>query len=106
MLDAIRADHFEPLVGRSLEVAPENGAPVPLTIESVHRHPNGRFPDDSPETREPFSVILRGQVDVPLVDEACALLIPELGRLHGVRVSRIAPLSRDPNAAFFQILFN
>jgi hypothetical protein len=56
--------------------------------------------------REPFSVILTAPANAPLVDSLCALELPALGKLEKLQVSRIAPLSRDPAKAYFQIIFN
>ncbi len=106
MLNAVKADHFQALVGQSFEVRPEACPSVRLTVESVRLHPGTRFPDDPPDMREPFSVILTAPANAPLVDSLCALELPALGKLEKLQVSRIAPLSRDPAKAYFQIIFN
>jgi hypothetical protein len=106
MLNAVKADHFQALIGQPFEVMPEGCGSVCLTVESVRHHPATRFPDDPPDMREPFSVILTATKEVGLVDSLCTLTLPDLGKLDQVQVSRIAPLSRDPSKAYFQIIFN
>lgn len=105
MLNAVKADHFEPVVGQAIDVAGD-GFVVSLVVESVRRHPAARLPEDPPETREPFSVVLTGRPDVPFVAAECTFELPGLGRLENVQVGRIAPLSREPGKAYFQIIFN
>jgi hypothetical protein len=40
------------------------------------------------------------------VDGLCALELPELGRVDGIFVSRVPPMGRPPELAYFHITFN
>lgn len=104
MLERIEASHFEQLRGNAHRFEITEGGALELRIDAVTRKPLSRIPGS--EGREPFTVNLTSVSPTRFVEGLCAAELPGIGRVENIRVSRQAALGRDPQLAYFQIMFN
>ena len=105
MLDVVRAEHFNALIGQVCRIESEDGADLTLTVERVHLRPEAQLPGTK-DKREPFSVLLVAAGETGWVEGPCSLEIPGLGRLENVHMARTVPQSADLSKAYYQIMFN
>ena len=106
MLERIDASHFSPSTGKVCAMQLPDGSRLQVLVDSVSVKPQYRNPY-APETqRLPFSVALISIGATDFVEGQCSLELEDFGLLEGVSVSRVAPLGRDPNVAYYQIVFN
>lgn len=106
MLDRLAAAHFTPLLAQPQRLTLPDGSTLPVRIDSVSEHPRSRMPGAPAERRTPFTVTLTALAPTAFTDGLCAIDLPELGRVEGIGVGRLAALGRDPAGAYFQIIFN
>lgn len=103
MLQNVAVEHFRVLLGTRCILQLEDGTQLPIAISSIDEKPQARLSDNE---RLPFSVSLDSLEPSTFVDGLCAIEVPELGKLEGVFVSRVPPLGRDANLAYYCISFN
>ncbi|KTC33783.1 MAG: DUF6916 family protein [Pseudomonas sp.] len=103
MLQHVTGDHFRALLGAQCALHLEDGSLLPVVIESIQDKALARLSETS---RLPFSVAVNALVPSDFIDGPCTIDLPELGRLEGVFVSRVPPLGRDANLAYYCISFN
>ncbi|MBX8491846.1 hypothetical protein K5D51_20720 [Pseudomonas cichorii] len=103
MLQDITVEHFRPLLGSTCSLRLDDGSQLPIAISSIDEKPLARLSDNQ---RLPFSVSLNSLEPSTFIDGLCALELPELGKLEDVFVSRVPPLGRDENLAYYCISFN
>lgn len=103
MLDRLAAAHFTPLLAQPQRLTLPDGSTLPVRVDSVSEHPRSRMPDAQ---RTPFTVTLTALEPTTFTDGLCAIDLPELGRVKGIAVGRLAALGRDQAGAYFQINFN
>ncbi len=101
MLELLEASHFAQLQGRWHTFEIPDGNTLELRVESVTLKPRARI---SEKVRMPFTVTLTS-APTRFIEGLCAVDLPEIGRVE-IMVSRQASLGRDPQQAYFQILFN
>lgn len=106
MLDRLAAKHFAPLVDQPCQLTLPDGQSLRVRIDSVGEQALGRMPDAPAERRLPFTVTLTALEPTGFIDGLCALELPELGRVDGIWIGRMAALGRDHAGAYFQIVFN
>jgi hypothetical protein len=106
MLHAIAAAHFTALEGQVREFETVDGHRIVLRVDGVKLKPATGFPGEDAGHRTPFTVNLTAVEPTAFVHGLCAVELPELGRVENMMVSRQAALARDPQLAYFQILFN
>lgn len=106
MLDLVDASHFNPLTGKVCDVHLPNGSILPMQVDCVTAKPQSRNPYAPATRRMPFSVGLTATQTTEFVEGPCVIDLENFGRLEGVFVARVAPLGRDPNGAYYQIVFN
>ena len=106
MLEQLDASHFSPLTGKVCDLHLQDGSVLPVMVDSVSTKPQARNPY-APETqRMPFAVTLTAIGPTEFAEGPCTLDLENFGRVEGVYVSRVAALGRDPNGAYYQIIFN
>ncbi|MBX8494594.1 DUF6916 family protein [Pseudomonas cichorii] len=103
MLQNITVEHFRPLLGSTCSLQLDDGSQLPIAISSIDEKPLARLSDNQ---RLPFSISLNSLEPSAFVDGLCALELPELGRLEEIFVSRVPPMGRDANLAYYCISFN
>ncbi|WP_347903102.1 hypothetical protein [Pseudomonas purpurea] len=103
MLQLVKSEHFQPLLGKPCSLSLPDGSVMPIQIESIKDTPQARMPNS---TRMPFSVELNSLAPTSFVDGLCELELPGFGCLKGVFVSRIPAMGRDPTLGYFFIAFN
>lgn len=103
MLQDITVEHFRTLLGSTCSLRLSDGSQLPIAISSIDEKPLARL---SGNQRLPFCVGLDSLEPSNFVDGLCALELPELGKLKDVFVSRVPPLGRDENLAYYCISFN
>ncbi|RMQ48488.1 hypothetical protein ALQ04_03165 [Pseudomonas cichorii] len=103
MLQNVNAEHFRALLGNTCSLQLDDGSQLSIAVSSVDEKPNARLSDNE---RLPFSVTLNSLQPTDFVDGLCTIELPELGRLEEVFVSRIPPMGRDANQAYYCISFN
>ncbi|GFM68520.1 hypothetical protein K5D34_13710 [Pseudomonas cichorii] len=103
MLQDITVEHFRTLLGSTCSLQLDDGSQLPIAISSIDEKPLARLSDNQ---RLPFSVSLNSLEPSAFVDGLCALDLPELGRLEEIFVSRVPPMGRDANLAYYCISFN
>jgi hypothetical protein len=103
MLQNVTVEHFRALLGNPCSLQLDDGSQLPITITSIDEKPLARLSDNQ---RLPFSVSLNSLAPSTFVDGLCAIELPELGKLEDVFVSRVPPMGRDANLAYYCISFN
>ncbi|WP_295478696.1 hypothetical protein [uncultured Pseudomonas sp.] len=103
MLENVTAEHFRALVGSLGVLQLSDGSRLPITISAIEEKPQARLAD---KQRMPFNVSLDALEPSDFVDGLCTLQIPESAQLEALFVSRVPPLGRDPNLAYYHISFN
>ncbi|AHF69943.1 MULTISPECIES: DUF6916 family protein [Pseudomonas] len=103
MLQDITVEHFRTLLGSTCSLQLDDGSQLPIAISSIDEKPLARLSDNQ---RLPFSISLNSLEPSAFVDGLCALELPELGRLEEIFVSRVPPMGRDANLAYYCISFN
>ena len=106
MLDRLAAAHFTPLLAQPQQLMLPDGSTLPVRIDGVSESPQSRLPGAAAERRTPFTVTLTALEPTAFTDGLCAIDLPELGRVEGIYVGRLAALGRDQAGAYFQINFN
>ena len=105
MLDRITESHFHPLVGQRRELRLEDGQSLTVCVERVDAQPLAQRPGAPKGARTPFRVDLVGIDPTPLLDGPCAMELPELGWVEGIRIQRVTPWTADPHTPCFQMVF-
>lgn len=105
MLDRIHADHFRPLQGTLSTLFLPDGTQLPVQVLAVTEYPRARRHDAGAEERMPFTVDLTALEPTRLLDGPCGVELPELGRVEGIWISRVAVPGTPPEIASFQIVF-
>ncbi|MFJ4143441.1 DUF6916 family protein [Pseudomonas sp. NPDC089734] len=103
MLQNVTVEHFRALQGNTCTLQLGDGSHLSIAISSVDEKPLSRLSDNE---RLPFSVTLNSLQPTDFVDGLCAIELPELGTLEDVFVSRIPPMGRNANLAYYCISFN
>lgn len=103
MLQDITVEHFRALLGSTCSLQLDDGSQLPIAISSINEKPLARVSDSQ---RLPFSVGVNSLEPSAFVDGLCALELPELGTLESMFVSRVPPMGRDENLAYYCISFN
>lgn len=103
MLQNVTVEHFRALMGSPCLLQLDDGSQLPIAISSIDEKPLARLSDNG---RLPFSVSLNSLEPSTFVDGLCAIELPELGKLEEVFVSRVPPMGRDANLAYYCISFN
>lgn len=106
MLDRLKASHFTPLLTQPQSLVLPDGSVLPVQVDSVREHPRSRMPQADADSRIPFTVTLTALEPTEFIDGPCTLDLPDIGRVEGIHVGRLAALGRDPTGAYFQIIFN
>lgn len=102
MLELLEASHFAQLQGCLHAFEIPGGSTLELRVDSVTLKPKSRI---SEQGRMPFTVTLTS-APTQFIEGLCAVELPSIGRVENIMVSRQAALGRDPQQAYFQILFN
>lgn len=102
MLEKITVENFQPLLGTICSLRTSNGNEVQVVISSVDEKPLARMP----EARMPFSVSINSLQPSDFIDGLCSVELAGVGALEQLFVSRVPPLGRDPNLAYYHISFN
>lgn len=105
MLDAVRAEHFNALIGQACRVEPVGGEAITLMVERVRLNPESRLPGTE-DRREPFSVLFVATSQTGWVEGLCAFELPGVGRLENVYIARTVAQSADLTKAYYQLMFN
>ncbi|MBV8634640.1 MAG: hypothetical protein JO002_09140 [Burkholderiaceae bacterium] len=105
MLDLVQASVFAPFVGKTFNLQLEDGSMLPVLLDTLSEKAQYRNPYAPESTRTPFAVYLTAQQATAFLEGLCHIELGEV-RLEGVHVSRVAALGRDPNNAYYQIIFN
>ena len=95
-LDQLRAEDFEPLLGRHLSL---DAADVCVDCELVEVR---RLPVHSRRAGTPFALMLRGEGGKALGQGVCGLLHPELGRLELF----VVPVAHIAGGVSYEVTFN
>ncbi|MCY0111070.1 MULTISPECIES: hypothetical protein [Pseudomonas] len=103
MLQSVQSQHFQALLGRIGTLHLPDGSTLQVHIGQLEENPSAKMRYSE---RMPFSVELNSVEPTEFVDGLCALELPELGRVQGIFVSRVPPMGRDPQLAYFHITFN
>ena len=103
MLQHVTAHHFRALKGSQCVLQLSDGSQLPIAMSAIDEKPLARLSDNQ---RLPFSVSLDSLAPSDFVDGLCSIDLPELGRLEEVFVSRVPPMGRDANLAYYCISFN
>ena len=106
MLDRLASRHFAPLIGQTHPLILADGHALPIRVDSVSDQPKAQPPDAPADSRMPFTVTLTALEPTAFICGPCTLDLPEVGRVEGIWVDRMASLGRDPTGHYFQILFN
>lgn len=106
MLDRLEATHFAPLQAQPQRLTLPDGSALSVRVDGVSENPRSRMPDAPAGRRTPFTVTLTALEPTAFIDGLCAIDLPELGRVEGIWVGRMAALGRDHAGAYFQIVFN
>ncbi len=102
MLDKISVEYFQQWLGTPCALKADSGHELTVVISSVDEKPQARMPG----ARMPFSVSVDSQHPTDFVDGLCDLELGGMKELGQVFVSRVPPLGRDPNLAYYHISFN
>ncbi|CDF84451.1 hypothetical protein ACA097_25165 [Pseudomonas sp. QL9] len=103
MLDLLHSDHFRAFLDQSLTLQLPDGNTLPIVIDTVTQAPRSAVPGS---TRIPFCVTLHSSDPTDFVDGLCCLDLPGTGAIRDLFVTRNPPLGRDPNLAYYSIIFN
>ncbi len=105
MLDLVQASVFTPFVGKILDLQLEDGSLLSVLLDTLREKAEYRNPYAPETTRLPFAVYLTAQQATDFLEGPCSIDLGDV-RLEGIHVSRVAALGRDPNGAYYQIIFN
>jgi hypothetical protein len=105
MLEHVQASAFIPFTGKTFTLQLEDGSILPVMVDSVREKAEFRNPYASETQRLPFAVYITAQQATGFLEGPCTVELGEV-RFEGVYVSRVAALGRDPNSAYYQIIFN
>jgi hypothetical protein len=106
MLEQVDASDFTPLTGKRCDLTLADGSILPVLINGVAIKPLARNPYATETQRLPFSVTMTATRETDFIEGPCSISLDNFGCLEGVYVSRVASLGRDPNGAYYQIVFN
>lgn len=106
MLDRLEAAHFAPLLEQPQQLTLPDGSVLPVRVDGVREKPSACAPHAAADRRMPFTVTLTALEPTTFIDGLCAIDLPDLGRVEGIWVGRMAALGRDHAGAYFQIVFN
>jgi hypothetical protein len=106
MLEQLDASHFSALTGKVCDLHLQDGSILQVMVDSVSTKPQARNPYAPTTQRMPFSVTLTAVGPTAFAEGPCAIDLETFGRADGIYVSRVAALGRDPNGAYYQIIFN
>lgn len=105
MLDQLTAADFSHAAGTTCKLVVEGGE-FAVVIDTVTEKPQFANPYVSQERRTPFLITLRSIAPSGFCDGTCDIVFADGKRLAGIDVSRVAPLGRDPQLAYYQMIFN
>ena len=97
MLDRLRKEDFEPLIGQKLTVATRDAAPTELEVAEATT-----LKSPSPRETPPFRVILRSRDGWRAPQGMFRISHPRLGELELFAV----PIGPDAEGLCYEILFN
>jgi hypothetical protein len=106
MLDKLTAADFSHATGTTCKLVTADGFEIPVVVDTVKEKPQFANPYVEAERRTPFMVTLNSLEPTPFCDGSCDIVFGDGKRLAGIDVSRVAPLGRDPQLGYFQMIFN
>jgi hypothetical protein len=101
----LRSNHFADLVGQACEVVIPSGEALVLEVDEVTENTRAMPRRAAPGRRTPFTVVLKGSAESPLVCGQCTLRATGL-EVANVHIDRIAPLDESGQIAWYQIIIN
>lgn len=105
MLETVHSAVFAALQGKTCELVTASGNVLQLEVLKIEERQNFRMPRAAAESRNPFSVQLRGPTN-DFSSGLCTVRGEGLTELVGVHVNRIMGGDPDPRWAYYQIVFN
>lgn len=102
MLETIEEQDFARLLNQTTQLMCSDGQTLAVCITAVHARPKSQMPGG----RKPFTVEMTSLAPTPFVMGACDMTLADGETLHGVHVSRVHPLGRDPQLGYFTLIFN
>ncbi|QEL57005.1 DUF6916 family protein [Chromobacterium paludis] len=111
MLNTLRSEDFQPLIGQACRFQAPQQAEIELRIQAVRDKPLSQVPGWETEQRMPFVVELVASETTQLVDAVGRLRLPASGTqpervLEDVWISRTGAMGRDRSLYYFQLPFN
>ena len=106
MLDKLTAADFSHAIGTTCKLFTPGSGEVAVVIDTVKEKPQFANPYVEKERRTPFMVTFNSVAPSEFCDGSCDIVFADGKRLTGIDVSRIAPLGRDPQLAYYQMIFN
>lgn len=103
MLHEVNVDNFRVMLGCVCTLQLSDGSQLPVRVSSVIEKPQARLAEDR---RLPFNVSLSSLEPSEFIDGSCEVVLPEMGLLQDVFVSRVPAMGRDENLAYYCISFN
>ncbi len=106
MLDKLTKDSFSPYVGQTfrLVLGPDAEVELALTEVTALKSPHSSIDDSEQDVRrEPFSILFRGPVDVPLDQRMYRIEHAEVGVIDGLFIT---PVGADQRARYYEAIFN
>jgi hypothetical protein len=106
MLDHLTAADFSHAIGTACKLVTPESFDVAVVIDTVTEKPQFANPYVEEGRRTPFLVTLSSIAPSAFCDGPCDVVFADGKRLTGIDVSRVAPLGRDPQLAYYQMIFN
>ncbi|WP_057437453.1 DUF6916 family protein [Pseudomonas syringae group genomosp. 3] len=103
MLQEVTVEYFRNMLGSTCLLQLSDGGEVAVQVSSVAEKLQSRAAKDM---RLPFNVSLESLEPSAFIDGPCSVELPALGLLRDVFVSRVPPMGRDENLAYYCISFN
>jgi hypothetical protein len=106
MLDRLTANDFSQATGTTCKLVTPDGSEVAVVVDTVSEKPQYANPYMDKTRRAPFMVTMTSCAPTNFCDGSCDVIFSDGKRLAGIDVLRVAPLGRDPQLAYYQMLFN
>jgi hypothetical protein len=105
MLSTVCACDFQPLEKSLCQLTIAEDYDVAIELANVVEKPNAAISLDDPNTRIPFSLLLKTPLEHAFDASYCHFHHPTLGILENLLINRVLPPHPNDQSAWYQIIF-
>ena len=106
MLDILRADDFNSLIGETFTIVITNGPDLDVTLEQVKENPQGKNPNAGDDVRTPFSLFFKAGTDLTIENGTFDIRHEKFpDDIQNVSITRVIPAESETPEAWYQVIF-